>query len=177
MTGIRILDWRKPNSRHRDDRGGCAPVSKGPLLAFARARDGVVTIEMALIAIVLATLALGAFDFGRVGIAKSTMTSAARAGAQYGIQDLSTANDTSGMETAALEDTTGSNLTLTAAGSSYCSCPVDGPVACTASCSSDGGYAPMYVQVTVSGDVALLFSYPGVPDPISLSATSVMRVR
>lgn len=143
---------------------------------FARARDGVVSIEMALVSIFLASLALGAFDFGRVGIEKTRVTSAARAGAQYGIQDQSYAMDTAGMATAALADADATALELTVTPQQYCACSGGPPVGCSTTC-ADGAYAPMYVEVTVQGDVELMFSYPGVPDPITVSSTSTIRVR
>ena len=130
---------------------------------------------MALIAIFLASLAIGAFDFGRFGIEKSRITSAARAGAQFGIQDQSTAEDEDGIRQAAQNDA--SDNTLTVASRRFCSCPNQGEVGCGENCADDGALAPMYVEVAVDGDVELMFTYPGIPDPVPISSTSTMRLR
>ena len=49
-----------------------------------RGASGNVTIEFGFLILILVSLAIGAFDFGRLGYRKIAITSAARAGAQYG---------------------------------------------------------------------------------------------
>jgi len=62
-----------------------------------RHRAGNVTIEFGFVILFMATLAVGAYDFGNLGYQKIALTSAARAGAQYGVQDQVTAANTTGM--------------------------------------------------------------------------------
>ncbi len=138
---------------------------------------GAVSIELGFVAIILATLAVGAFDFGRFGVMKTRVTSAARAGAQYGVQDLSAANDSAGMIGAALTDMNAVSADLSVqTARTYCECTTGGEVACDTTC-SDGGFAPQYVEVQIGQDIELLFGYPGVPENITVESTSSMRVR
>lgn len=139
--------------------------------------SGAVSIELGFVAIILATLAVGAFDFGRYGILKTRVTSAARAGAQFGVQDLSTANDSDGMVGAALVDMDAvlADLNVKEA-RTYCECPTGGEVLCNTTC-ADGGFAPQYVEVKIGQNIELLFGYPGVPENITVQSSSSMRVR
>ena len=53
----------------------------------------------------------------------------------------------------------------------------EGEVGCGVNCDDDGALAPMYVEVTAEGNVELMFTYPGIPDPVPISSTSTMRLR
>ena len=144
--------------------------------ALRHAPRGSVTIELAFFIPVAVAMITGAIEFGRLGLEQVRIASAARAGAQYGIYDLSSAGDINGIIDAARldADDVASALTVTAA--QICRCP-DGTVqACTISC-VDGEYAPLYVEVTVTEDVDLWFGFPGVPSSITLAANSSMRLR
>ena len=149
---------------------GCA----GEIGRMRRATSGAMSVELALGVTALLVLAVGSYDFGRFAMAKSALSSAARAGAIYGIQDLSTAGDTGGIEQAARLDS--GNETLSVISRQVCSCASGGEVPCGGVC-SDGLPAPVYVEVTVQDTLDFLFSYPGLPDPINLSTTSQLRYR
>lgn len=159
----------------------CRPFRRFPGLAglrklLPRGASGNVTIEFGFLILILVSLAIGAFDFGRLGYRKIAITSAARAGAQYGIQDLVTAADTAGMIQAARNDIKDTNNVLDIAARRYCDCPGQGEVACTVTC-TDGSFSLMYVEVTVPDQVDLLFPYPGITSPRAVASTSTMRVR
>lgn len=141
-----------------------------------RGASGNVTIEFGFLILILVTLAMGAFDFGRLGFRKIAITSAARAGAQYGTQDLVTAADTAGMIQAARNDIEDTGNALAIAARRYCDCPGQGEVACTVTC-ADGTYSLMYVEVTVPDQINFLFPYPGITSPRAVASTSTMRVR
>ena len=143
---------------------------------FPRGASGNVTIEFGILILILVTLAIGAFDFGRLGYRKIAITSAARAGAQYGTQDLVTAADTAGMTQAARNDIRDAGNALNITARQYCDCPGQGEVACTVTC-NDGSYSLMYVEVTVPDQVNLLFPYPGITSPRAVVSISTMRVR
>jgi hypothetical protein len=135
-----------------------------------------VSIELAFFIPVVAVMLAGSIEFGRLGIEQVRIASAARAGAQYGVYDLSSAGDISGIIDAARLDADDVTNALTVTAAQTCRCP-DGTVqACTITC-SDGEFAPLYVEVSVSEDVDLWFSFPGVPDTITLAANSSMRLR
>ncbi len=141
-----------------------------------RGASGNVTIEFAFLILILISLSMGAYDFGRLGLRKIAITSAARAGAQYGIQDLVTAADTAGMIQAARNDIKDTNNVLDIAARRYCDCPGQGEVSCTVTC-TDGSFSLMYVEVTVPDQVNLLFPYPGITSPRTVASTSTIRVR
>ena len=42
---------------------------------------------------------------------------------------------------------------------------------------ADGNYAPMYVEVTVQGQMDFLFDLPGMPDAAAITGFSRMRVK
>lgn len=150
------------------------------IVAHARAlrhsKMGAVSIELAFFVPVVAVMVAGSIEFGRLGLEQVRIASAARAGAQYGVYDLSSAGDIDGIIDAARLDADDVTNALTVTAAQTCRCP-DGTVqACTISC-ADGEYAPLYVEVSVSEDVGLWFSFPGVPDTVTLAANSSMRVR
>lgn len=146
------------------------------IFALRHSAKGTVSVELAFFIPVAAAMITGAVEFGRLGLEQVRIASAARAGAQYGIYDLSSAGDIAGITDAVRVDADDVNNSLTVTAVQICRCP-DGTVqACNISC-SDGAYAPMYVEVQVTEAVDLWFGFPGVPSSITLAANSSMRVR
>lgn len=144
--------------------------------AFRRSEVGTISVELAFFIPVAVAMIGGAVEFGRLGLEQVRIASAARAGAQYGVYDLSTANDMDGIIAAARLDADDVTNSLTVSAVRNCRCP-DGTVQeCTITC-SDGEYAPLYVDVQVSEDVSLWFSFPGVPSTVTLAAYSSIRLR
>src|SRR5690348_8121211 len=95
---------------------------------------GSVAVEFALLAPVLAGLAVSAWDFGNCFLESERLASAARAGAQYGIQTAAHATDFAGMQQAARNDANDSDNMLGVTATQVCSCPGGTSVACTGSC-------------------------------------------
>lgn len=144
--------------------------------ALRHSRLGAVSIELAFFVPVMAAMIAGSIEFGRLGLEQVRIASAARAGAQYGVYDLSSAGDIDGIIDAARLDADDVTNALTVTAAQTCRCPSGTVQACTITC-ADGEFAPLYVEVSVSQDVDLWFSFPGVPDTISLAANSSMRLR
>ncbi len=140
-------------------------------------RRGNVSIEMAFLITFLLVLVMGAYDFGRLAMEQSTVTQAARAGAQFAVLDQANAQDKTGMENAAKEEA--EDPTLDAKADWFCRCPGTTAKDQTCAVCADGSYAPLYVEVTVTDTIDMLFDYPGLPEKGSytLSSTSTMRVR
>lgn len=128
-------------------------------------------VELALVLPLIALLLVAVCDFARLFYASIGVADAARAGVQYGAQNRATAVDYTGMQQAALNDGSGiSNLSATA--SSFCQCS-----GTTVSCSSPGCAKPdNFVQVTVSATFDTILTYPGIPQPATLSSTAVIEV-
>ena len=135
---------------------------------------GTVAVEFAFLAPVLAALTLGAWDFGNCFLESERLASAARAGAQYGIQTAAHATDFAGMAQAARNDANDTDNLLGVSATQVCSCPGGASVACTDSC--PGVPQPsFYVKLTVSEDYTTLVTYPFVSNPISLSSQLLIR--
>ncbi len=153
-----------------------ANVSKS-LDSLSRDDAGNVTIEFGFVILFMVTLALGAYDFGNLGYQKIAVTNAARAGSQYGVQDMSTAEDTGGMIQAARNDINDIADELTINARNYYFCPGQGEVADQSVLCADASFSYMYVEVTVEDEIDLLFPYPFVTSPQVIASTNIMRVR
>jgi Flp pilus assembly protein TadG len=127
------------------------------MIRFMRDRRGISAMEFALIAPVLITLLLGAFDLGNAAFQYIQLDQVVRAGGQYA---LSNPSDVTGIGNVVSTAATDAGLTsVTVTGPTYfCSCdpagtPLPGPVDCTAmhgaglaGCSTPD----QYVQLQVS---------------------------
>jgi Flp pilus assembly protein TadG len=137
---------------------------------------GQALLEVALVTPLLLLLALGIIEIGRYAYYSILVADAARAGAQYGAQNLATAADTAGIRTAAEND--GQNLSqLKVTVQDECGCTgssIGG--ACPATACASPNHALVYVKVTVTGKFNSLFKYPGIPQSINCDSTELMRV-
>jgi Flp pilus assembly protein TadG len=133
---------------------------------------GTAVLEMAFSLILLLPILFGAIDLGRGYYLSIEVSSAARAGAQYGVQNSA---DTGGMQTAATNDAPDvSGISATAAYGCECS---DG-TSVTPQCGSIPSCASNvvnYVQVNTTGTYTPMFPWPGIPSSIPLHGKAVMR--
>ena len=139
-------------------------------------QSGQALLEVALVTPLLLLLAVGIIEIGRYAYYSILVADAARAGAQYGAQNLATAADTAGIRTAAEND--GQNLAaLHVTVQHECGCTgssIGG--ACPATACASPNHALVYVKVTVTGTFNSLFKYPGIPQSIDCDSTELMRV-
>ncbi len=147
------------------------------LKRLSRDNTGNVTIEFGFVILFMATLGIGAYDFGNLGYQKIAVTNAARAGSQYGVQDMSTAENFAGMVQAARNDINDTADALTIDADNYYFCPGQGEVADESVLCDDGSFSYLYVVVTVEDEIDLLFPYPFVSSPQTVASTNTMRVR
>ncbi len=147
------------------------------MTAFRRTRRGQSLVEMAIATPILLTLLVAAGDWGRVFYYAIEVSSASRAGAQYGSQNLTKAVDTTGIASAARNDA--ANLSgLTVSSSYFCTCSGSsatvtcGPTACTAPATLHS-----YVSVTTGYTFNSALQWPGLPTSTPLSSTSVMELQ
>jgi Flp pilus assembly protein TadG len=140
------------------------------------AQAGQALLEVALLTPLLLLLAVGIIEIGRYAYYSILVADAARAGAQYGAQNLATAADTAGIKTAAEND--GQNLPeLKVTVQHECGCTgssIGGT--CPATGCASPNHALVYVKVTVTGKFNSLFKYPGIPQSIDCVSTELMRV-
>lgn len=133
-------------------------------------------VELAVVLPVLILIAIGVMDYGRVYFTSIAVANAARAGAEWGAQNLGAYSDKHA-EMQAFAKADGAEVgTMIVTSSRVCRC---GNTVVTCSTTSDcgGGYGPAaeYVEVTASKTVALLLKYPGLPASIAVSRTAIWR--
>jgi Flp pilus assembly protein TadG len=138
---------------------------------------GTSLIEFALLAPVFVLLLMGVIEVGRYTYFGILAAHGARAGVQYGAQDVFSAADAAanGANTrnAVLQDAQGlANWTV----HSSLVCTINGqPTNCPSNTASAVQASLVYyVQVDVSGTFNSLMKYPGIPRQIPVSATAVM---
>jgi len=135
----------------------------------------------------LLTLLLGAIDLGVYAYTSIVVGNAAQAGASYGAQGLVFAADSNGIQAAAANDyaNNGRNPNaLTVASSVSCGCDSGGAITnwnCSTIANPSAGTCAtghwvVMVSVTASGTFNAFFNYPGVPNVLTISRTSTMRV-
>jgi Flp pilus assembly protein TadG len=141
--------------------------------ALISGQRGTSIVETALVLPFLILLLAGAFDFGEAYYAATEVASAAEAGAQYGLQNVT---NLTGMQTAAKLDA--ANVPNLQAVATYgCECS-DGssPVAsCTSSPTTCTYNIVNYVQVVTTATYKPVINYPGLPTSIPLSSTAKLR--
>ncbi len=155
-------------------------VRKTPWTAFRESRGGSVTIELALLAPIMAFMLVGAIDFGGYVFGKMQLQNASRAGAQYAIQAAGNIDDTAGI-TAAVQAATDLEASTTITTQAFCGCAdggesaADNTLGCTGDCAG-GEFPALSIRVTVENTFTTLFSYPGIPDTLDLTGQTVMQL-
>jgi Flp pilus assembly protein TadG len=148
---------------------------------FLLATAGTSLVEFAIVAPVLIFLVIGAIEVGRYEYFAILTANAARAGAQYGAQDLEAAYDNAGITSAVLQD--GGNLpNWTETGGSITVNQLCAPSgSAPGTCSTPWGSSPpqntiYYVQVQVTGVFTSLLNFPGMPNTVPVTSTTTLRV-
>jgi Flp pilus assembly protein TadG len=145
---------------------------KPKLLPARRSEAGTAFIEFAVILPVLLLIVFGLVEVGRYAYFSIMVGNAARAGAQYGAQNMVTVRDASAIEQAAKNDA--SAITLNATASYSCACS-DGTTSTCSATDCTSSHRLTYVLVTTSGTFDSLLHFPGVPSSITVTSTAVMR--
>lgn len=141
-----------------------------------RCESGQALVEVALASSVIALLLIASIDFGRFAYDGVLLANGARAGVQYGAQNLTTVLDNGGMQSAAKNDA--QNIAgFSATGSHFCTCAL-GDTATSTCLQGDcpNSHRLVYAQVAATGSFAPLFAYPGIPATISITRTAVLQV-
>lgn len=138
-----------------------------------RAR-GQAAVELAFSVPLLIVLLLVVVEAGRICLVAVALSSAARAGVQYGAQSLTTVSDTAGMQNAAKADAP-NLIGMTATGSYYCKCS-DGSSSTCLSTDCASSHRLMYVKVATSATYTPIVNWPGILTTTTLSSQAIMRV-
>jgi Flp pilus assembly protein TadG len=147
-----------------------------PRTRLLAATEGVGTIEFAVVASMLATLAIGMLDFG-VGLwQQMEVGNAARAGAEYAALY---GWNSSAIQTAITSATGLDSITASPSPTQSCGCPdvTTGVTAasCGSTCSS-GLTAGTYVTVSAQASYSTILPYPGISSPLTLTASAIARI-
>ncbi len=142
--------------------------------AAPRTQAGQALLELAMLFPIFMLCLLGAMELGRLAYAAIVVANAARAGLQYGAQSRTTAQDSAGMQQAALNDGINvSGMTATAGHSCVCA---NGSSSTCSSGDCSGSRMIEYVQVNTSANVKMIFHCPGLPASLTVKSQAVMRV-
>jgi Flp pilus assembly protein TadG len=162
------------------------------LKRFARDRNGLAAIELAIIAPVVVLGILCTTDLGRFALDKTWVTYAASAGAEYAAAHADDQQYSppypmgsafgAAISTAATSATPATEISVSPTPTSYYGCATSiGVTASTqgATCSSStstGGSAGIYVSGTATIPFTSLFGAAGIAYPSTISSTAVVRI-
>jgi Flp pilus assembly protein TadG len=135
--------------------------------------EGSSFIELALVLPLLLLIFIPAVDLGRAFYAAIEVSSAAEAGAMYGVQNPS---DVAGMESASTSGASNlSGISATATYGCECSDGTSSVASCTTPPACTYNYVN-YIDVVVTAPYATTFNYPGLPSSMNISRETRMRV-
>jgi Flp pilus assembly protein TadG len=142
-----------------------------------REERGQSLVEMALVLPFLVFLLMGILEVGRYTALSIEVSNAARAGAQFGAQNLATAEDSDGIQTAALNE--GQNIpgiTVSLPPTIICECAEEPTVTgCPQTCTPPD-HEIVYVLVNAQGTFNPFFALPFLPTSLPVNGSSEMRV-
>ena len=143
---------------------------------FLRDKSGVAAVEFGMVCSLLCFIALGLDDFGMGYWEQIQVGDAARAGGEYAMEN---GWNQSGIANAVTSATALSSVQASPAPTETCGCPSASAGITAASCGSTcpgGGAAGTYVTVSAQHSFPTIFSYPGLPNPVSLTASVTVRL-
>jgi len=144
----------------------------GRFVRLARRADGQSLIETAIVFPVLVILLMGAADLARIGRASVDLSNAAKAGAQYGTQNGFTAQDTTGIATAAQNEV--KSLTVTTSSSYTCVCS-DGTSSTCQNTDCSSSHVIETLTVNTQATVTPLIHLPVLPTTFTVKGKAVQR--
>jgi Flp pilus assembly protein TadG len=141
-----------------------------------RNRRGAVALEFGLLVPVLSTMVVGVTDLSIGFVRKMAVQEAAEAGAQYAaVHGWSSAAITTAITSA----TSLTGVSASPAPSTSCGCPSGTSIAaatCGTTCAS-GRTAGTYVTASAQYTYTMILSYPGLGNPLTLSASTTVRIQ
>ena len=143
------------------------------------ARDGTAVVEMALVLPMIVGMIIGMTDLGMGAYTEMQVQNAAQAGAEYATR---VGYNSVGITAAVTNATSLSGVTANPVPSQSCGCAQGTTVTlfntvppCAQVCPS--GTVGTYVTVNAQASFTTLFSYPGLSSPMTLTASSVVRIK
>ena len=142
---------------------------------------GAAFVELAASILVLVIVLVGTADFARVYHHVIDLSTAARAGAQYGAASLANSGDTAAMQAAAVA--AAPDTALTAVASRTCWCATDdaatftGGVSCTVECPTGPPEQHLVVTVTVNASYTFRTFANIAPTNFTVTRTATLRAQ
>lgn len=139
-------------------------------------QEGIGAIEFAFVAPILCMMVLGILDFGIGYWEQMQVGNAARAGAEYATKN---GYNTASIQTAVISATGLSTIQASPAPTQSCGCPDATTGITVATCGStcaNGGTAGTYVIVNAQASYTTIFGWPGIPQPLTLTASATARI-
>jgi Flp pilus assembly protein TadG len=167
---------RHPGRRDKGGRIAEQIMKKGRGFAqLSFDKKGTAAIEFGMVSVFLCFLFLGLIDFGMGYWEQMQVGNAARAGKEY-----ATINgwNQSGIMTAVTSATGLRSITAAPSPTQSCGCPSVSVGITTATCGSScagGSTAGTYVTVNARASYSTIFTYPGIANPITLTASTTVR--
>ncbi|MGA7856628.1 MAG: TadE family protein [Terracidiphilus sp.] len=135
---------------------------------------GQALVELALAVSLLTLILVGAVEFSRLAYASIEVSNAARAGVSYGAQSITTAADTTGIQTAAQNDA--SELTLgTTTATTSCICS-DGTASTCAAGDCSTSNIERILTVNTQATIDPGFHLPGMASTYTLHGKAIQKV-
>lgn len=135
-------------------------------------RSGNALVELAFVAPFVIALIVGIVDFGRGVYTRMSLSSAARAGAEY----VSRTGDSAGAPQIVLNAANLDPSSVTVRPASFCECKPGQPATCGTLC-ADGTSVRQFISITASQAYSPMLPYPGIPNSITLAGSAVLRVK
>ena len=145
------------------------------LRSLGRARrfdSGQSLVETALVFPILVTFLVGTADLARVARASIAVSNAAKAGAQYAVQNGFTAQDSTGISNAAAAEAVNLSLTTTSSYSCVCS---DGTASTCGNNDCSNSHIEETVTVSTQASVTPLIHLPGLPATFTVKGKAIQR--
>jgi len=139
--------------------------------SYKRNSDGASAVEFALLAPIFILMIVGTVDMGMYVLQKTQLHNTVHTSAVY----VARAADDESLQTIAQETHQGNFEDITVTSAFECECADGAVLSCPASCGSDD-YQRRYVLVSGTGSYSSLFPYPGIPQSITISTQSRVRV-
>jgi len=152
-------------------------------LARLPAQSGQSMVEFAIVLPLLLLLLVGVIDMGQYAYVAILVGNAARAGVAYGSQNHNTAGDPPTYIILAAKNDYQSNgqdpSGLTVTKNYVCGCDNAGTITatdCTNGICPVGQNKIVSLQVTAQGSYDAIFGFPGIPSPLVVTRSAIMRI-
>ena len=137
---------------------------------------GSVSVELGIVLSLLTVMVIPTVDIGMGAYTQMQVANAAQAGAEYAaVNGWNSGN----VSTAVTSATSLGGISASPAPTETCGCVTAGAVVaatCGATC-SNGNTAGSFVTVNAQATYTTLFSYPGLPSPMTMTSTSTVRIQ